>query len=385
MRPTERLLVVAVAVGDRLVPKRDEIVLRTGPDFDDQGRELVRALTRAGERRITWLVNDELPTGAPPVGDCEVLPARSWAGLMAYWRARVVVHTHGVFGSIRGSRRKTFVNIWHGMPIKRLEQGSGVGLKQTDVTIATAPIHADNLASTWCLDREQVAITGLPRNDVLVSGAQCARPAALAERTEGRPLVLWLPTFRRKDGDGVAVDGVDSGTVTQLPGGTPEAVNGVMARCGAHAIVKAHPLAPRPEGACLSHLDVWSDDDLVDAGLTLYELIAQADYLITDQSSVWVDYLLVERPMVFAVADLAEYACSRGFYFSSVEDLLPGPIVTDLDGLERTLGALAAGEDAWVERRRQALELHHAHHDAGSADRVAALVVGALGGSGASD
>lgn len=384
MSIAERLLLLAVAWGDRVLPKNDSVVVRTGPDFDDQGRELVAALVRAGHTRITWLVSDRTDPGpAGPVA-ASVVPARSLAGLRAYWRARVVVHTHGVYGSRRTSRSKVFVNLWHGMPVKRLPSDSDVGRNQTDLTIATAPIHADNLATTWGLSADQVVVTGLPRNDVLVDRNGETGGTGLQELTGGRPLVVWLPTYRSIAGD-AEVDGIDTGNVSQFAGGTAEAVNELLARLDVHGVLKAHPLAPRPEVTHLSHLDVWDEDDLAASGLTLYELLAHADVLVSDHSSVWIDFLLTQRPMVFAVSDLEEYAGSRGFYFDPVTDLFPGPLVTDLAGLERELGAAVAagpGDDAWAERRREALPLHHVHVDAASADRVARLVLDAQRGSG---
>lgn len=384
MTIAERLLLLAVGLGDRVRAKSDEVVVRTGPDFDDQGRELVAALVRAGHTRITWLVSDRTDPGPAGPVPARVVTARSLAGLRAYWRAGVVVHTHGVYGSRRTSSGKVFVNLWHGMPVKRLPPDSDVGRNQTDVTIATAPIHATNLRSTWGLAPEQVAVTGLPRNDVLVSRAGTPVPAALRELTGGRPLVVWLPTYRSAVGE-AEVDGVDAGNVSQFAGGTAEAVNALLARLDVHAVLKPHPLAPRPEVARLSHLDVWDEDDLQASGLTLYQLLAHADVLISDHSSVWIDFLLTQRPMLFAVSDLDEYAGSRGFYFDPITDLFPGPLVTDLEALERELGALVGtgeGADAWAQRRREALRLHHVHLDAASADRVARLVLDARPGPG---
>lgn len=379
MRVSERLLLLAVAWGDRLRPKADEVVVRTGPDLDDQGRELVAALVRAGHTRITWLVSERTATRSAAGVAARVVPARSLAGLRAYWRARVVVHTHGVYGSRRTSSAKVFVNLWHGMPVKRLPPDSDVGRNQTDLTIATSPIHAANLAATWGLSAEQVAVTGLPRNDVLVNEAASSPPAVLRELTGGRPLVVWLPTYRRVAGVD-EIDGVDAGTVSQFAGGTAEAVNALLARLDVHAVLKPHPLAPRPDVARLSHLDVWDEDDLTASGLTLYHLLAHADVLISDHSSVWIDFLLTQRPLLFAVSDLEEYAGSRGFYFDPVTDLFPGPLVTDLQALERELAALVAGagDDPWAERRREALQLHHVHLDAASADRVAHVVLDAM-------
>jgi CDP-glycerol glycerophosphotransferase (TagB/SpsB family) len=95
--------------------------------------------------------------------------------------------------------------------------------------------------------------------------------------------------------------------------------------------------------------------------------------LVTDHSSVWVDFLLLDRPMVFALADLASYAESRGHYFTPLAEHLPGPIVTDLATLGPALAEALEG-DPWAARRRALRGVHHTHLDDGSAARVAALV-----------
>jgi CDP-glycerol glycerophosphotransferase (TagB/SpsB family) len=350
--------------------------VRTTPDISDQGRELVRALERRGGPPVSWLADD--PTGPLAAGlPGTVLPSRSWSAVWAYWRARVVVHTHGVYGSGPGSRRKRFVNLWHGMPVKRLDAGSDVGRFQTDVAIATAPVHAEHLAQTWGIPVDRFALTGLPRNDLLVR-PRTPLPPALAELLGDRPLVVWLPTFRQSVRGQVRADGTDLGTVTQFAEADPGAVDEAMARLGAHCLIKAHPLAERPATSHLPGVTVWSNHEMEAAGLTLYELLAHADVLITDHSSVWIDFLLTQRPIVFAISDREDYEASRGYYFSDLDALLPGPIAEDMAALEAELGKVLVGDDAWVERRRTARREHHVHTDAGSADRVAALVADLL-------
>ncbi len=46
------------------------------------------------------------------------------------------------------------------------------------------------------------------------------------------------------------------------------------------------------------------------------DLLAAADVLVTDYSSVMFDYAVLERPMIFFVPDLEKYRDTlRGFYF----------------------------------------------------------------------
>ena len=55
-------------------------------------------------------------------------------------------------------------------------------------------------------------------------------------------------------------------------------------------------------------------------------MLKDADLLITDYSSAYFDYLLTERPIIFAAFDLANYlAGSREMYFE-YEEVIAGPI-----------------------------------------------------------
>ena len=372
----------ALGALDRLVPTKRGVVLRTFPDFDDQGLETAAALARAGIGPLTWLSK----SGPPPAGIADRLPpglrvvdTSSTRGVLAYVRAKVVVHTHGVYGIPERSPHKVFVNLWHGMPVKRLASVPAVSVRQTDLLTVTARVHGRHIAETWALDHDHVVETGLPRNDRLVRGSTEVRRASLARVAAGRPVVLWLPTYRRSVRGELREDGTEFDNAYEFPGADVETVSAMARRVGAHVIVKTHPMASAPTVADGQDVSIWDEGRLGELGLTLYELLAQADVLVTDHSSVWVDFLLVDRPIVFAIADAEEYAASRGHYFAPLESHLPGPLATDLGELETALREALAG-DPWQERRRDLRAEHHSHEDADSADRVVALIQERLAG-----
>jgi CDP-glycerol glycerophosphotransferase (TagB/SpsB family) len=92
---------------------------------------------------------------------------------------------------------------------------------------------------------------------------------------------------------------------------------------GIQLVVKPHPM-----DADRRHWDGTvrvSESDLVRSGVTLYGLLGQSRGLVTDYSSVWVDYLLLDRPMAFLVPDRDSY--SRTLVPSDVLDWLPGELV----------------------------------------------------------
>jgi CDP-glycerol glycerophosphotransferase len=86
--------------------------------------------------------------------------------------------------------------------------------------------------------------------------------------------------------------------------------------------------------------------------LPLYRLLARCDCLITDFSSVWTDFLLLDRPMMFYCPDWPEYAATRGFNVPELPSLLPG-IVVDESSVEAAVSAVLEGDRDGVNLRQQ--------------------------------
>lgn len=61
------------------------------------------------------------------------------------------------------------------------------------------------------------------------------------------------------------------------------------------------------------------------------ELLSVVDILISDYSSIFFDFLVTERPILFYLPDLNEYKEERGVYFKP--DQLPGPVTDQIEEL----------------------------------------------------
>ncbi len=374
----QQLRLLLLWLADLIVPKRDLVVVRTFPDFDDQGREFVRAWRQSHpDVPVVWLVRSDhaaIPAAVRELG-LTSRSASSVAGLWAYLRANLVVHTKGLYGVPRRSSAKCFVNLWHGMPVKRLYPNAPLAGRQTDLLTVTSQVHRSNLSETWSLPEDRIIIEGLPRGDRLVRASSEPMPEPLAAEARGRRLCLWLPTYRTAHATRKHRDGRDFGNVFQLPGATLEALAEIFDDNGLHVIVKPHPMAGRQSTVSMPGLTVWNEDDLTDRELTLYQALGHAELLLTDHSSVWIDYLLLGRPIVFTIGDRDEYAASRGHYFTPLEDHLPGPLVDTLEGLRSVLAT--PFDDlvrTWAPSLANSQAYHHRHVDDRSAERIVGTV-----------
>ena len=103
------------------------------------------------------------------------------------------------------------------------------------------------------------------------------------------------------------------------------------------------------------------------------ELLAIADALVTDYSSVYFDYLVRRRPIIHYVYDLESYQNDRGLYFGPEE--MPGDICFDADSVvEKLREVIKAGRSFVPSERYEAAVKKFVYNEDGHASaKVAAF------------
>ena len=85
----------------------------------------------------------------------------------------------------------------------------------------------------------------------------------------------------------------------------------------------------------------------------MYKLLVQSDALITDYSSVFFDYLLIDKPIGFTIDDMESYRNKRGFVMKDPDYYMPGFRISSLEDLERfCLDSASEKDDFKAERSR---------------------------------
>lgn len=307
------------------------------------------------------------------------LPVRVFAQFKTLWfllRCPVVV-VDSVEWSSQFRRhllvRARVVQLWHGVGFKRIEldkwkheaksrswmSSALVGyLRMAQKTISGRWLTYDAVCTTSAFYRDNVFIpafksrhflvSGYPRNtfarvsgDLLV-GALTGEGQAIYSRisswrNSGRRVVLFAPTFRD--------------TRSSTVGLNPEVVAQLDEFCrvqDVEMIFKFHPLERGASLVAGEHLHCLPND------IDLYPFFEQFDALITDYSSIYMDYLLVDKPVLFFVPDFDEYTrVDRQFQFD-YHQMTPGRKLEDWSGLmDALLSELAADS---CREQRQALK-----------------------------
>jgi CDP-glycerol glycerophosphotransferase len=353
---------------DLLIPKDKSMVLVTLPDGDDQGVSLCLELERIQwDGKIHWLVHEDpapFQEWQSRRGLGRIIIRYSYLyslrGIWAYLRAGCVFYTHGALFNYSPPRRKLVVNLWHGMPIKRIWRGvPGSELPLSTFLLSTSAFFSDVLMKASGFGPERLLATGLPRNDFLTRVRPEALDTVARLRGSADRLIFFLPTYRHSARGFMTQDGTETHTILGLSAADAQQLHSWLKENRCKLIVKPHPMSINA-GKKFADDAQWAMIDettLFKEGLGLYELLAQADLLVTDVSSVCVDFLITEKPQILYFPDLERYEGTRGFLLNPLQDYAPGPIAQTFAELKAALDLWASGDDSWRERRKQLRDL----------------------------
>ena len=114
------------------------------------------------------------------------------------------------------------------------------------------------------------------------------------------------------------------------------------------------------------------DDELERKGVQLYELVENCDIMLTDYSSIFYDFLLLNRPVGFLISDINEY--TRGFFYSDPLSQMPGEKIRTAEELTRFFDKVNAGEDDWADERERIKNMVFTYQDANNCKRLLSFI-----------
>ncbi|WP_066517276.1 glycosyltransferase [Curtobacterium ammoniigenes] len=263
-------------------------------------------------------------------------------GTFAYWTvlatAGVLINNATFPPEFDRRPEQRYLNTWHGTPLKRM------GFDEPDGGFASANTIRNFLQATHLLSQNRYMTdrmyrqaykldgfgparlieTGYPRNDHLFDtpGAEATR-SRLGVRSlqDGGGVVLYAPTWR---GERFTAPTDHTGEIARVAAFIQATLE--QAGSAARVLVKPHQAVLE-----LARQQPALHDVLVPEDIPTNRLLAATDVLVSDYSSIAVDFLATGRPVVFAGLDGDDYAATRGLYVDPAS--FPGPRCTDLPSL----------------------------------------------------
>lgn len=347
-------------------PARHHVVVHGWPDGEGNSLSAAAQLAESLDAPVYLLCEDcatterrlsQLSTRTPGASRVITVAKQSLKAFRLAASARFVLFTHGLFGNPAPGRHRVYVNLWHGHGPKRTANAAYEARIPSDALVTNTAAWGRVTAASLGLDAAALANIGNPRQDALLDPPSSESLARLG-LSKDRPYVVWMPTFRRVSSQ-LAHNWTDADALTASA--SDQALGELRTAIEASGVdfrVKLHPMDADRLGA----FSRWrvSDADLNEAGTSLYAFLGGSAGLISDYSSVWVEYLTLDRNLLLFCPDAEEYKRGRGFKRPSMFDLASDLIVTRGAGVEEFLAAVAKGQE-WRRPARlkatEALEL----------------------------
>lgn len=278
----------------------------------------------------------------------------------------------------------------HGMPIKKwaadgLNQGtpSTRGMKRKvsgwltgsmidyDFFVTSSPLHdATNLTALHYkgATEEKNIHSGTPRNDMLINyDASFAhtmkeRYSASLGFEANKKVVMYLPTYRRIS--------KDIWTFSSLTSEQAERLNALLVKHNAVLIEKSH-FAEKVSFETIEKENV----KFADSKINLQEMLLFTDIMISDYSGAYLDFILMDRPVVHFAYDYEYYKNTDSGLYYDIEDFSAGEVVDTFDSVLLALDHLLSGQDDYTEKRRYVRDKYMAYEKGTASEQIINAVI----------
>lgn len=370
---TRRMVGVLLYNTVRFLPRNGKIVVfgaESGRGYRGNPKYLFLRMRQDPRIRCIWILKDRSAVEQLRGMGHESYYYHSLRGIYFQLRAKVFIHSHSIHDDFNRYLLggAVSVNTWHGVGLKKvwgankktftykalhephpIKRFLGMLLVRTmlarkNYVISTSERVSSYYPETFLVPKENVFSLGQARNDVFFGEFE-EEEAQFPEYIKHRRVITYMPTHRyfgkldREISEVLDLEKID-------------------AFCQEHGylfLIKRHMYSKGRVPETLKHVKDVSHQDL-DPQL----LLKYTDVLITDYSSCYTDYLLLDRPVIFYCYDLAQYLEQSNEMYFDYEEVTPGPRVEDFSSLLEAMADAVSGRDDYAEERTRVLNIFYA-------------------------
>ena len=369
-------------------PDLTVVISRPGNGFADNSKYFfiyATELAKEGERVVMLTEDRSTQSLIADAGGKSILHPSLHSILLLLRCGKVVTDMDWInFGSLPLTRGARLIQLWHGAPLKHIEldlyrkrladmpswlrpllriQKTLIGRYPVyDIVVATSQWFINEVFNK-CFKARRFIATGYPRNDILFGWPS---PDSLAHRlawinvdkkamlyvedfkSQGYKVFLYAPTFR-KDMANPFEKEIDLSRLSEF-----------ARHQNLLIVIKLHPFMH-------NQCQIEQCSNLIEYPplCDVYPLMSLCDLLITDYSSIYFDFLLLDRPILFFAYDLDQYMdYDRDMYFD-YKSMTPGAKCHTYDELESEIRHIISNNcrDEYAEMRRRITLYTHDHND----------------------
>lgn len=257
--------------------------------------------------------------------------------------------------------------------------------ERIDKVCATSKMSTIIKSAFSAIPEDKYEITGNPRTDTLCfSDGRKNLEQLLNMDIHDKKIIFNMPTFHTHENSGVVNGSKELNDSIKIKDFNYDEFDKFLGENNLLCISKVHhaeerTVTKKTRDRKLENMIFISNEDLDSNGLDLYEILNGADLLLTDYSSVYGDFLFMDKPTLFIDTDLEEYRNERGIMLEPYDFWAAGPKVQREESLKEEILKCLNDENYYKKERETIKDIFYYHKDSKASLRVWELIEKVLG------
>src|SRR5699024_3679815 len=266
---------------------------------------------------------------------------------------------------MHGSPLKQIGYPMHKYPYKKLRSYE----KTFNYILCNSPAFKGIIKDSFGASEKQSLISGYPRNDELKNRNFDFSKIDIDE-AKFKKILLWVPTWRSSKKNNIYINEKDQFPI--LNEENIDEFNIFLKENNYLLIIKPHPFQYKIDlfNQQKSNILIVTNNYLLEKNTDLYEFLGSIDILITDYSSIYFDYLLTLRPIIFTIDDMDKWSANQGYSFKSPTEMMPGDKIKTIVELKKAIIRNDENPDKYLIKRKKINNIVNKYTDFNSNDRI---------------
>jgi CDP-glycerol glycerophosphotransferase (TagB/SpsB family) len=325
--------------------------------------------------RCVWISKENAVVSDIRNRGYEAYKHQSLKGIYFQLRAKLAIHSHSInddFNKVLLGGAISY-NTWHGVGLKKvwgankktfsykiihepnlIKRFFGMFVVKTNAArknyvVSTSETVSSYYPETFIVEKENVLELGQVRNDIFFNSSE--EDDNIPQYIKDNKIIMYMPTHRN-----FGKLETDINLVFDF-----QALNDFCEEKGYKFIIKRHMYS---SGYIPKHFG-----NIIDVSTEDYDpqfLLKYTDLLITDYSSCYTDYLLLDRPVVFYCYDLETYLQKSNDMYYDYFDVTPGPKNRTFNELLLSLEQFIENPALYQNERKRVLDIFYSKENQGN-------------------
>ncbi|MGE8207375.1 CDP-glycerol glycerophosphotransferase family protein [Heyndrickxia sp. NPDC080065] len=373
----KRTVVVTIWYLSKLIPKDKNLVIfgaENGRGFRGNPKYLFLEMVKNPELTCVWISKDPNTVSELREKGFQAFKHNSSKGIVYQLRAKLAIHSH----SINDDFYKVLLggaisyNTWHGVGLKKvwgankntftykiLHEKSLIkrffgkfvvktNSAKTNYVVSTSEKVSSYYPETYLVKEENVLELGQVRNDIFFIDSE--EDADVPSFIKENKIITYMPTHRNFG----KID-TDINLVFDF-----QKMEQFCEETGYKFVIKRHMYSSGYIPKQFKHIIDISEDNIDPQFLLKY-----TDILLTDYSSCYTDYLLLDRPVAFYCYDLEKYLEKSNEMYHGYFDVTPGPKARTFPELLNDLKEYINDPSLYKDERQRVLNIFYSKENQG--------------------